>query len=107
MDYEIKIKVNSVDVGQSRHLIQWSDVNTYYHTRNGYLLSDVMLIPFCLDTASTQPTGTLNFSRLDKFEFVTPTTVPLSRMLSGDYMYGVGYNVLDIRNGTASLMYWD
>lgn len=103
----MKVKINSVDVGESRHLIQWSDVNTYYHTRNGYLLSDVLVVPFCLDTESVQPTGTLNFSRLDKFELVTPSSVPLTKMLVGDYMYGVGYNVLDIHNGTASLMYWD
>lgn len=106
-DYQMKIKVNSVDVGDSRHLIQWSDVNTYYHTQNGYLLSDVMVIPFCLDTASVQPTGTLNFSRLDKFELVTPASVPLTTMISGQYLYGVGYNILDIKDGLASLMYYD
>lgn len=107
MDYQLKLKVNSVDVGESRHLIQWSDVNTYYHTQNGYLLSNVLVIPFCLDTSSYQPTGTLNFSRLDKFEIVTPASVPLSTIVSGSYMYAVGYNILDIRNGTASLMYYD
>lgn len=66
-----------------------------------------MVIPFCLDTASVQPTGTLNFSRLDKFELVTPPSVPLTTMITGQYLYGVGYNILDIRDGTASLMYYD
>ena len=107
MAYQLKIKVNSVDVGESRDLVQWSDVNAYYHTQNGYRLSDVMFIPFCLDTASVQPTGTLNFSRLDKFEIVTPSTIPLQTMIFGQYLYGVGYNILDIRDGRASLMYYD
>jgi hypothetical protein len=106
-DYQLKLKVNSVDVGEYRHLIQWSDVNTYYHTQNGYLLSNVLVIPFCLDTASVQPTGTLNFSRLDKFELVTPPSVPLTAMITGQYLYAVGYNILDIQDGTASLMYYD
>jgi hypothetical protein len=106
MDYKLKIKVNSADVNEYQHLIQWSDVNSYYHTQNGYLLTNVLVIPFCLDTASVQPTGTLNFSRLDNFEIVTPPSVPLTTMLTGQYIYGVGYNVIDIHNGSASLMYY-
>lgn len=107
-DYQIKIGVNGVDVGESRHLFQWSDINEYYHTLNGYNTgSNVMVIPFCLDTASIQPTGTLNFSRLDKFEITSPPNIPLTTMLSGNYLYGVGYNILDINYGTASLLYWD
>lgn len=106
-DYQMKIVVNSVDVGDFRHLVQWSDVNTYYHTQNGSLVSNVCVFPFCLNTASDQPTGTLNFSRLDKFEIVTPPRVPLTQMIAGNYLYGVGYNILDIQNGMASLMYYD
>ena len=106
-DYQMKMRINGVDIGESRHLLQWSDINTYYHTKNGYLLSNVLVIPFCLDTASYQPTGTLNFSRLDKFELVTPTSTPLTTMLTGNYMYAVGYNILDIRDGTCSLLYAD
>jgi hypothetical protein len=106
MDYKLKIKINSADVNEYQYLPQWSDVNPYYHTQNGYLLANVLVIPFCLDTASVQPTGTLNFSRLDNFEIVTPPSVPLTTMLTGQYIYGVGYNVIDIHNGSASLMYY-
>jgi hypothetical protein len=60
-DYQFKTQVNGTDIGESRHLAQWTDVNTYYHTQNGYLNGDVAVIPFCLDTSSFQPTGTLNF----------------------------------------------
>jgi hypothetical protein len=106
-DYQFKTQVNGTDIGESRHLAQWTDVNTYYHTQNGYLNGDVAVIPFCLDTSSFQPTGTLNFSRIDKFQIVTPTAVPLTSMCTGQYMYAVGYNVLEVKGGTASLLYWD
>ena len=106
-DYQLKTQVNGVDIGESRHLTQWTDVNAYYHTQHGYLASDVAIVPFCLDTSSYQPTGTLNFSRIDKFEIATPPAVPLPSMATGQYMYAVGYNMLEIRNGTSSLLYWD
>lgn len=106
-DYRFGIRVNGVDVGQSRHLLQWTDVNTYYHTKNGWLASNVVVIPFCLDTSSYQPTGTLNFSRLDKFEIMTTSAVPMTTLCTGPYMYAVGYNILEVSKGSASLLYWD
>jgi hypothetical protein len=106
-DYQFKTQVNGVDIGESRHITQWTDVNAYYHTQHGYLASNVAIVPFCLDTSSYQPTGTLNFSRIDKFEIATPPAVPLPSMATGQYMYAVGYNMLEIRNGTSSLLYWD
>ena len=106
-NYEIKVRVNDVDVGESQSLYQWSDVKAYYHTQNGYLNSNVLIIPFCLDTASLQPTGTLNFSRIDKFEIMTPPQVPLTTMVLGQYLYAVGYNILEIDKGTSSLLYYD
>lgn len=106
-DYQFKTQVNGVDIGESRHLAQWTDVNAYYHTQQGYLNGNIAIIPFCLDTSSYQPTGTLNFSRIDKFEISTPPTVPLPSMATGPYMYAVGYNIIEIRDGTSSLLYWD
>ena len=107
-DYQFKYQVNGTDVGESRHLEQWTDVNAYYHAPNGYFSNtNVAVIPFCLDTTSYQPTGTLNFSRIDKFQIVTPPTAPFTSMVTGSYLYAVGYNVLEIKDGTASLLYWD
>ena len=106
-DYQFKTQVNGVDIGESRHLVQWTDVNAYYHTQHGYLASNVAIVPFCLDTSSYQPTGTLNFSRIDKFEIATPPAVTLPSMAAGQYMYAVGYNIIEIRDGTSSLLYWD
>lgn len=109
MDCQLKLRINAVDIGDYRHIIHWSDMYMYYHTKNGYQLfsSNVMVIPFCLDTAMVQPTGTLNFSRLDKFEIVTPPSFPLSNVVTGGYLYGVGYNVLEIRDGTSQILYQD
>jgi hypothetical protein len=107
-EYQFKYQVNGTDVGESRHLEHWTNINTYYHAPNGYNRnSNVAVIPFCLDTTSYQPTGTLNFSRIDKFQIVTPPTVPFTSMVQGPYLYAVGYNMLEIKNGTSSLLYWD
>ena len=57
------------------------------------------MYPFCLETAKLQPTGTLNFSRVDSARLVTDAGT-----FDGD-MYGVNYNILRIENGMAGLMY--
>lgn len=61
--------------------------------------TDFFLFPFCLDTCKFQPTGTLNFSRLDSVRIVSKTSnidTPV---------YGVNYNILKIQNGMGGLMY--
>ena len=57
------------------------------------------LYPFCLDTSKVQPTGSLNFSRLDSARLVNDTAN------SDDDIYAVNYNVLRIENGMGGLMY--
>ena len=57
------------------------------------------LYPFCLDTSKLQPTGSLNFSRLDSARLVNDTAN------SEDDIYAVNYNVLRIENGMGGLMY--
>jgi len=57
------------------------------------------LYPFCLDTSKVQPTGSLNFSRLDSARLVNDTAN------SSDDIYAVNYNVLRIENGMGGLMY--
>ena len=60
---------------------------------------DFFLYCFCLSTSSLQPTGTLNFSRLDSAKIVSQTTV------ISDPIYAVNYNILRIENGMAGLIY--
>ena len=111
---QFKTQVNSVDIGESKSLLQWCDVAQYYHTPYGYnpssFTANVAIIPFCLDTAKLQPTGTLNFSRIDTFRIVTPAGTSLQAVASSDvqaanFVYAVNYNVLRVKDGMAGLLY--
>ena len=77
--------------------LQMSNITSYYHTYNGGLNNNIVFIPFDLYTPS--PSGTINFSILDKFEFIYP-----AGLFSG-YLYAVRYNLLKFKNGAASLQY--
>lgn len=117
--YQLKTQVNGVDVGDSRSLIHWADIPQYYNTAYGYVhnntVANVAIISYCLDTSKLQPTGTLNFSRLDTFRLVVPPTLPngvlglyntnITSRYPTPYLYAVNYNVLRIQNGLGSLLY--
>jgi hypothetical protein len=119
--YMMKTQINGVDVGEFRHLPAWVDAPQYYNTPFGYvhnnLQANVAIISYCLDTSKNQPTGTINFSRLDTYRIVTPVTLrdpatgrtgPLalaSPLITNPYLYAVNYNVLRIQNGLGSLLY--
>ena len=118
--YMLKTQINGVDVGEFRHLPQWVDMPQYFNTPFGYmhnnLQANVAIISYCLDTSKSQPTGTINFSRLDTYRIVTPVTLtdalgrtgPLALTnpnVSSPYFYAVNYNVLRIKNGMASVLY--
>lgn len=116
-NYQLKTQVNGVDVGDSRHMYHWVDVPQYYNTPWGYIhnnaTANVAIISYCLDTSKLQPTGTLNFSRLDNFRLVVPSTLPngiqglasTSINYPTQYLYAVNYNVFRIQNGLGSLLY--
>jgi len=74
------------------------DVMSYYHT-NFVTSPDFFLYCFCLSTSSLQPTGTLNFSRLESAKIMSES-MPIN-----DPIYAVNYNVLRIENGMAGLLY--
>jgi hypothetical protein len=99
------------------------DVPQYYNTPYGYVsgpaatqsTANVAIISYCLDTSKLQPTGTLNFSRLDTFRIVVPPTLPngvlglyntnITSAYPTPYLYAVNYNILRIQNGLGSLLY--
>ena len=117
--YQLKTQVNGVDVGDSRSLIHWTEVPQYYNTPYGYVhnnqTANVGIISYCLDTSKLQPTGTLNFSRIDTFRLVVPPTLTngvkglyattLPSAYPTPYIYAVNYNILRIQNGLGSLLY--
>jgi len=111
-DYMLKTQVNGTDIGEFRHLPAFVDLPQYYNTPFGYLpngvncgTANVGIISYCLDTSKLQPTGTLNFSRLDTYRIVVPPTITIGDLIKSTYLYAVGYNVLRIQNGLGSLMY--
>jgi hypothetical protein len=106
---QMKIQVNGVDGSDFMSLLQWVDVPQYYHTPVGYSSSvpNIAIIPFCLNTALIQPTGSLNISRLDRFRLVTPDSQKIGLLTNPNttYMYAMSYNFLKIENGLGSLLY--
>jgi len=114
-NYQLKVQINGVDVGESRPLPAFTDANQYYHTQYGYLgahsQTPVLVIPYCLDTSKLQPTGTLNFSRLDTYRLVVPTMLSgglaalANPSVSYPYIYSVNYNVLRVQKGMGSVLY--
>ena len=103
---KLKLQINGTDVTDAKTVIpHFTSAPIYYHTTAGVVSSatkttdDVTLIPFCLDTAKVQPTGSLNFSRLDSARLVSDNTS------FANTIYAVNYNVLRIENGMGGLMY--
>jgi hypothetical protein len=109
---QFKIQINGNDIGETRSLDHWMDVNQYYLTPFGYKpfggtlgTANVAIIPFCLDTAKLQPTGTLNFSRIDTFRIIAPVNSNFQLISRGQYFYAINYNILRIQNGMAGVLY--
>jgi hypothetical protein len=127
----LRTQINGSDVGEDKSLAQYTDIPQYYHTQVGYVttpsgtfnIANVAIINYCLDTTKLQPTGTLNFSRLDTYRLVTPTLLNLGgpagtgmaalsqppSQLRGHpgatYLYAVNYNILRIQKGMGGLLY--
>lgn len=96
---KIKLVINGVELTNYKwgkpHFI---DVMSYYHT-NFVTSPDFFLYPFCLMTSSLQPTGTLNFSRIESAKIMSES-IPIDHTI-----YAVNYNILRIQNGMAGLLY--
>ena len=103
---KMKLQINGTDVADFKYVDpNYTAVTSYYHTTSskdqGALGENdkFFLYPFCLDTSKVQPTGSLNFSRLDSARLVNDTAN------SDDDIYAVNYNILRIENGMGGLMY--
>ena len=95
----VKLNINGIDMSNYRwgkpHFI---DVTHYYYT-NFVASPDFFLYPFCLSTSSLQPTGTLNFSRINSAKIISES------MNIEHPIYAVNYNILRVQNGLAALLY--
>lgn len=103
---KLKLQINGTDVTDFKYVDpHFTAVPAYYHTNaskdqdgSGHN-NQLFLYPFCLDTCKLQPTGSLNFSRIDSARLVCDTAN------HEDDIYGVNYNILRIENGMGGLMY--
>jgi hypothetical protein len=98
---QIIIQVNGTDLADYKYACpHFTQVPTYYNVPFANSnASSYFIVPFCIDTSRLQPTGTLNFSRLDSFRIVS-----LNQNITST-VYGVNYNILRIQNGMGGLMY--
>jgi hypothetical protein len=103
---KLKLQINGTDVTDFKFVDpHFTAVPAYYHTSaskdegNSGENDKLFLYPFCLDTSKLQPTGSLNFSRIDSARLVCDTAI------HEDDIYGVNYNILRIENGMGGLMY--
>jgi hypothetical protein len=102
-DNKIKLQINGTDVADFKFADpNFSHVPLYFNTANSTkpaTLKTLFVYPFCLETGKLQPTGTLNFSRLDSARIVNDTRD------CDDDIYAVNYNILRIENGMGGLLY--
>ena len=98
---KLKLQINGTDITDYKFADpNFTSVPLYYHTTNSSFRGEKLLfVPFCLDAAKLQPTGTLNFSRLDS------ARIQSTAQDFDEDIYAVNYNVLRIENGMGGLLY--
>jgi hypothetical protein len=109
----VKLQINGVDVSNFKPLDpHFVRVPYYYHSHSEYATyagpsiisypNDFMFFyPFCLESNKLQPTGTLNFSRIDTARLLTESPNGFNQTS----IYAVNYNILKVQNGMGGLMY--
>ena len=99
---KLKLQINGTDVADFKFADpNFTTVPLYYHSSNGdsSTAKKLFFYPFCLDASKLQPTGSLNFSRLDSARIINDTAN------CDKDIYAVNYNVLRIENGMGGLLY--
>lgn len=98
---KVKLQINGTDIADFKFARpHFTQVASYYHAPYAAgNTSDYFLYPFCLETSKLQPTGSLNFSRLDSARVICDSAN------SNKDIYAVNYNILKIQNGMGGLMY--
>ncbi len=100
---KLKLQINGTDVSDYKfanpNFHRGSLVLPHLPTGTPPLVPTSSRTLFCLETGKLQPTGNLNFSRLDSARIVNDT------LISADDIYAVNYNILRIENGMGGLLY--
>jgi hypothetical protein len=93
------LEINGEPIGDPKPAVpHYRHVSTYFHSPYGSNQNTTMMYPFCLDASKKEPSGSLNFSRLDSARII------LDEAINGD-IYAVNYNILRISNGVGGLLY--
>ena len=102
---KIKLQINGTDVTDFKYTDpHYTAVSEYYHTCASAAAASGankkrFIYPFCFETGKLQPTGSLNFSRVDSARLVSETASHT------DDIYAVNYNIMRIESGMGGLMY--
>lgn len=98
---KVKLQINGVDITDYKYVVpNYTQASCYFHCPFAVSnTDDFFLYPFCLDTSKLQPTGSLNFSRIDTARILSETN-----NIDCDF-YAVNYNILRIQNGMGGLLY--
>jgi hypothetical protein len=104
---KLKLQINGTDIGDYKFADpNFTSVPLYYHTSNSSVKgTNLFFVPFCLDAAKLQPTGSLNFSRLDSARIQSAGHAGAGVGKFEEDIYAVNYNVLRVENGMAGLLY--
>ncbi len=83
-------------------LTYFSSVNPYYHSEycnSPGIDENVCMFSFAMEANRHQPTGTLNFSRVDNAKLVWEAAS------SPIYLYAVNYNIFRIESGLGGVRF--
>lgn len=100
----VQFQINGVDVSERKtYTPHFNKAPFYFHCPYNTAPRDTtgFLYPFCLDTNRLQPTGSLNFSRLDSARLITDH----ADGFNVTNIYAVNHNILRIQNGMGGLLY--
>jgi hypothetical protein len=99
---QVKFQANGVDLDDYKYVVPnfTSIPSFYYAPYSSGNKTAFFLKSFCNDTSKLQPTGSLNFSRLDSFRIFSNENI-------NSNIYAVNYNVLKIENGMGGLLFSD
>lgn len=99
---EVKLQVNGTDIDNFKPGVPYfTAIPSYFHTDfSGSNSENLFFHSFCLSANKYQPTGSLNFSRVDSVTL--HCTQPIDRNI-----YAVNYNVLKIKDGMCGVLFAD
>ena len=109
MDYDVltsaSLKLNSNDRWDSKHPMEYFRLVQPYQHHSNVPKAKIYCFNFGLHPEEDQPSGAINFSRIDNITFQVTANTQLDAAEAELYVFGVNYNVLVIKDGLGGLMY--